>query len=1037
TRTAISAGDGSYRFSALPVGSYEVRVEQSGFQAAVRSGLTLTVGQEAVINFTLEVGAVTQTIAVTGEAPMVNTTSGSLGGLVDEQKVADLPLNGRNYMDLTLLQPGVSHFKNMGANPSAAGVWFSSGGAPVHSNNFLLDGARTENYQGVFSGSIAGNTLGVEGIREFRVITNNFSAEHGMSMGSQVMVVSKGGTNSFHGSLFEYLRNSALDARNFFDYKTAATPGRLPPFKRNQFGGAFGGPIKQDKTFFWGVYEALRQRLGQTIVLNVPGDGCHGPAGATITNTACPQLGAATPSVTIAPVTAPFLALFPNPNLPNNRFTHPITSPAREDFGQMRVDHTFSSNDNLFARYTITDSEVSGAIFTAAGFTSYPGFLFNRTSRNQFGTLSETHIFSPSLLNTASFSYSRTSPVLESDPPHRGPQYSFMPLEVTGGQMGNLSIGGVSAMSTYPVAPSWLLLNVFTWSDDLFYTRGKHSLKFGTLINRFRRMNYANRGYRGALTFANLANFLRGQPQSYGAFTPGSNTTRNYRYTTLGFYVQDDFRVSPGLTLNLGLRYEFSTQQHEKDGIQSAMRDLWNDKEPTVGIPFQNPTKRNISPRFGFAWDVTGDSKTAVRGGFALLYDLQPYGTVYNVLQPNWKPFSSNSNVSNPPTFTIPLTFTGGNVTNEMAMFDYNIQQQHLLSYNLTVERQLPGDMAVTLAYAGSRGINLVGTRDGNATIPQGIPVNGACVARPAGQAFNVNQPYCWLVNDPRPNPNYDSINLMTSPANSFYNSLQFGLSKRLSRGLQLQSSYTWSKLIDEPQAEATNEVASSPVQPTDYHNRKTDRGLSPYHIPHNWRFNAMYQLPGLPGATGVLGKILNGWQVGGILSLQSGNPMTVNLQTNRSRSGGRQNPANIDRPNLAPGRSNDNITSGTTPGCQGVAAGQELGTPNLYYDPCAFTVPAAGFLGNAGRNIILGPGFANLDFSLMKNTPISYLGESGRLEFRLEVFNILNRPNFRFPARTAFAGTADVQAPLSNAGVITQTDGTSRQLQFALRLLF
>src|SRR3990167_3865834 len=249
TRTGVSAWDGSYRFSALPVGSYEVRVEQSGFQAAVRSGLTLTVGQEAVVNFTLEVGAVTQTVAVTAEAPLVNTTSGSLGGLVDERKVADLPLNGRNYMDLTMLQSGVQEAPGTRTGSNRYGGWFSSNGAPLRSNNYLLDGAPMV---GVFGGSPAsttGNTLGLEGIREWRVVTNSFPAEYGMTMGSQMVVVTKSGTNTFHGSLFEYLRNSALDARNFFDYKTPASPRRLPAFTRNNFGGSFGGRFRRTRHF--------------------------------------------------------------------------------------------------------------------------------------------------------------------------------------------------------------------------------------------------------------------------------------------------------------------------------------------------------------------------------------------------------------------------------------------------------------------------------------------------------------------------------------------------------------------------------------------------------------------------------------------------------------------------------------------------------------------------------------------------------------------------------------------------------------------
>ena len=335
TRTGVSAGDGAYRFSALPVGNYEVRAEQSGFQAAVRSGVTLTVAQEAVVNFTLEVGAITQTVAVTAEAPLVNTTSGSLGGLVGEQQVADLPLNGRNYVDLTLLQPGVSRHQQANPAVTMTGTWFSANGATPRSNYFMLDGAPIGDAFSGNSASVSNNTLGIDGIREWRVVTNSISAEYGTRMGAQVVMVSKGGTNHFHGTLFEYLRNSALDARNFFDYPSPATKPdfRLPPFRRNQYGGSFGGPIKKDKAFFFATYEGLKERTGLTNIDNVMAAGCHGAAGAVITNVACPQLSAV-PSVTIAPAVAPLLALYPVPNLSNNRYTFPSTRMTDEYYGQ-------------------------------------------------------------------------------------------------------------------------------------------------------------------------------------------------------------------------------------------------------------------------------------------------------------------------------------------------------------------------------------------------------------------------------------------------------------------------------------------------------------------------------------------------------------------------------------------------------------------------------------------------------------------------------------------------------------------------------
>src|SRR5947199_641414 len=424
TRTGVSAEDGSYRLSALQVGGYEVRVELAGFRTEVRSGLTLTVAQEAVVNFTLQAGAVEQTVVVTEDAPIVNTTSGALGGLVDERKVAELPLNGRNFIDLTLMQPGITQQRNLGVAASTVGTWFSSNGAPLRSNNYLLDGALMANLTNGTSAAQDGSTLGIEGVREYRVITNSFSAEYGMTMGSQVMVVTKSGTNTLHGSLFEYFRNSALDARNFFDYKTPATDRRLPAFTRNQFGGSIGGPIKKDKTFFFGVYEGLRQRLGVTTVSSVMGAACH-----VTTNNPCIAGG------TVAPVVRPLLDLFPLPNLPGDKFTFPFTQPTRDDYGQGRVDQIFSSADSLFGRYTINDTEETDPL-------NYPQFRTIRFSRNAYTTLSEHHISSPALLGPFRFSFSRTHPSNPSPSGLIGPQYSFVPGE----EIGTMNIGTVTSM---------------------------------------------------------------------------------------------------------------------------------------------------------------------------------------------------------------------------------------------------------------------------------------------------------------------------------------------------------------------------------------------------------------------------------------------------------------------------------------------------------------------------------------------------------------------------------------------------------------
>jgi hypothetical protein len=562
--------------------------------------------------------------------------------------------------------------------------------------------------------------------------------------------------------------------------------------------------------------------------------------------------------------------------------------------------------------------------------------------------------------------------------------------------------------------------NVYSLGDDLFYTLGRHSLKMGTLINRYQQGSILGNQIWGSVTFPTIASFLQGQPSVYNALTPGSINWRNWRYNTYGFYLQDDLRMSSKLTLNLGLRYEFATQIHEVDGRSSALPNIQTDTQVTVGVPFKNPTRKNFSPRFGLAWDVKGDGSTAVRVGAALLYDLPTnLGNPLNSLATGTPPFSSQTNVVNPSTFTIPFTLPVGAGTTALRLFDYNLRQPHIFTYNLTVERRLPFDMAATLSYAGSRGRNLMRQSEGNPAVAQTLP---------DGRHF-------WPTFAPLVNPNFGTIQLFEAGGKSWYDSFQFALTKRLSRGLQFQSSYTWSKLIDTRQGQSgiDNSVGSS-VYGVDPYNAQVDRAVADFDVTHLYRFNAIYNFPKVQ-ASGFTGKLLNGWWVSGILSLNTGLPFSPALQTNRSRSRVNGGGAGVDRPDVVAGRDNSNITKGVSSGCTGVAAGTPLGTPTLYFDPCAFTIPAPGFLGTSGRNMLRAPGVSNVDFSLVKDTGLGF-SEEAKLQFRVEVFNVLNHPNFGFPARVAYAGVQNVEAPLSNAGVITSARD-SRQLQLALKLLF
>ena len=1048
SRTAFAGEDGAYRLAALPVGRYEVRAMLEGFQSALRSGLTLTVGQEAVVNFTLELGAVSQTVEVTAEAPLVNTTSASLGALVDAEAVADLPLNGRNYIDLTFLQAGISKNENMTSGGTFVGSWFSSNGAPLRSNSYMLDGTVMANVLGGSAGSMANTTLGIEGIQEWRVITNTFSAEYGLTMGSQMTIVTKSGTNGFHGSLFEYLRNSALDARNFFDYRTPVTPGRLPPFKRNNYGGSLGGPLKRDKLFFFATYEGLRERLGITSVANtIPAECRQEPLPV---NGTCRFDG----DPTIAPIIKPLLALYPLPNLAGNRHTFPFTQPTDEDYVQARVDWTISSSDTAFGRFTEDDT-------TQVRPLGFPGFITDRYSKNQYVTLSETHVFSPNLLNTVRVSGSATKLNVTSPTDIAGPAYDF----VTGKGLGVINIAGIGEFGPRPSAPLIQNQKVFSWSNDLFYTRGAHSLKFGTLINRYQPEFTQGAGSTGQVIFPTVTHFLRGTPSAYTGRAPGSILDSNWRFSTLGFYVQDDWRVASTVTLNLGLRYEFLTDPVETNGHVSVIRNLRVDANPTCADPryclqaddpgrlFENPSYRNFSPRVGVAWDVTGDGKTAVRAGGAMLYDVATFGTA--IIGLNW-PYSSTNRASG--NFTIPFVFPEGPGTRSANGIDFNLDQPHSIQYNLSIERELPWNLAATLSYAGTRGLDLYRRTEGNPLIPLGTPsldANGNRVCRNLGiPTSDPSGDKCWLGTETRINRNWAQSNLLVADSNSYYHGLQFQLRKRLTQGLQFQSSYTFSKAIDETQGIVDAENTTSHFASTDPFNRLRDRGPSSFDVRHNWSFNTIYRLPQLSSG-GPLGALVNGWWLGGILRMRSGYPFTPVLGDDRSRSAVLGGVAGLDRPDLIPGVKASDISKGTSRGCDHIPAGTPVGTPELWFDPCAFTLPPEGFLGSAGRNILRGPGLVNLDVSVAKDSPLRLLGPGGRVEFRAEVFNVLNHANFATPevgvadtpsAAVVFAGSPDEFGPggilipqrrLTTVGKILKTATPSRQIQLSLRLLF
>jgi len=998
-QTVESDAAGFYRVPLLSPGDYEVRVSAPGFQAVVRRGISLAVGQDAVVDVTLNPGQVESEISVEASATAINLTSAALSGLVGDKQIRDLPLNGRSYEQLALLQTGVSLAVAAGNNVvGGRSPKLTINGARPEQNNFLLDGTDINNVYNKTPGSVAGVLLGTEAVLEFQVLTNAYSAEFGRSAGGVINAVTRSGANRFTGSVFEFLRNSALDARNFFNPVTQPKPS----FKRNQFGGVLGGPVRRDKTFFFVAYEGLIERLGVIGVTSVPDLNAR--------QGKLPNPDGTLRTVTLHPLIPTFLqTFFPLPNGKNlgggvAEYLFSRSQPTNEHYLQGRIDHRFSDQHTIFGRYTFNNGHVDRQELAKP-----PVNFTAERSRNQYFTLESQRTYSAGLINIARLGYNRSTAEADNQRLVDIPSSLYF---VPGGPFGYFTISGVVT----EVAGDFRLprndhLNNFQGSDTVILTRGRHELRFGFQGQRIQFNQHTTSQLGGIMTFPSLERFLTGSPSGVDLAIPGKiDPDRGYRQWLWGFFAQDDFRVRPGLTLSLGLRYEFITVPTEVNGKISNLRTV-NDKALTIGDPWHvNPSLRNFAPRIGLAWDPFGDGKTAVRAGFGLFYDeiLPKYYFFSGSLNP---PFTTRTTISTPrfPDVLSTPGFDPNRILAQLQTINFDIQSPYIMQYNLNVQRHLPGEIDLTVAYAGSRGNHLL--RLGETDLAPWTFVNGVKVYdRTRG----------------RLNPNFSAILQRSTDAQSFYNSLQVSAVKRLSRGVRAQVSYTFSRSIDDSSGINSQDFDNVVQYVSDWYDRTIDRGLSAFHVKHNLTFNWTWNLPFGNSLTGVARGLLKGWQLNNITVIRSGTPFTVRLGGGFDRAGNLNNVnfAAHQRPNLKPGASNNPI----------------LGGPDRYWDINAFDLPAPNTRGTLGRNTLIGPGSVGVDFSLAKSFKLT---ERSAVQFRTEVFNLPNHPNFAVPSgRVAFTGTRvvnGVETPVldPNWGRITSTVTTSRQIQFALKLTF
>ena len=1020
-RHLTTGGDGHFSAPSISIGTYTITVTHDGFSQQKRTDVALTIGQSKQIDIQLTVDAVQQQVSVEDTPAVVNLSTQQTSGLVDERQIKQLPLNGRSYDQLITLNPGVVNYTgqrsgSIGTSNSSVGNMFAISGRRPQDNLFLLNGIE---YTGaslinVTPGGTSGQLLGVDAVREFNVVTDTYSASYGKRQGAQISIVTASGTNRLHGSIYEFLRNSKLDARNYFDQ------AKIPEFQRNNFGGSLGGPIRRDKLFLFANYEGYRQNLGLSNVTFVPDTQARQGFLPDPANPTGPRK-----NYGVASGVAPLFNLWPTQNGPalldanGNQtgiglaYSNPMQH-IREDFGTTRFDYNLTPKDLFFAVYTVDDS-------TADTPTQNPFASIDEDLREQVASLQEQHVFSPSLLNTARFGFSRASFFfLGSSSPLNG---AAVPGWVAGKPVGAIVIAGSTASNGSSQitgaganvgSNNATTRNLFTFDDHIFWTRGRHQVEAGGWIQRLQSNDNLAQNQFGQASFASLTTFLQGTVKTFTVVP--APTRLGWRSWMGAAYLEDTIRLTPRVELRAGLRIESSNGFNEAQGRASnyGFTNGVINTNPTVGssVLSDNRAKFLPAPRVGIAWDVHGDGKTSVRAGFGLHYSLLDN---LNYRPDQAAPFNTTLSLSNVAVSSLNITSStqpsAGTLISPSTV-QTDLATPTVASWSLHIEQQIAPNTSLTLGYIGSHGYNQILSADLN---------------EPAATVVNGRIYYPTTV---KANPAVANTTSWISQGYSNYNGLVVDLRRSLSRGLQIRGNYTFSKNLDNGSAWNTSVSANTPAFVSYPADSSIDYGPAATDIRHLVSINGSYDLPFGAGHVigsnlgGIANRAVSGWTLSSIVGLQSGFPFSPQLGYNPTGSGDTRNPV---RPDINP-NFHGNLYSRTT---------------QQFFNPAAFLAPAYGTVGNLGRDTLTGPGLSNVDISLLKATQVS---EHLRAQFRAEFFNALNRANFATPNPVVFSSgptqgnaanqtAAIVASP--TAGVITATATTSRQIQFGLKLLF